>query len=236
MIKYGKTKPQEIKEVNGVRFCCSEGFLIGRGNDGTRVYVGLGKDGYEKAVKCVRKDAFPRSREDESSCEPEKKVLNNPNAKNSTHVVNYYSLGDQRGNDHLFLIMDLYEETLESFVRDTSLDDLVRSAPKIINQILNGLADLHYGSTPILHRDLKPRNILRDVHGNWLLADFGISRVLAEGDSTHRASGEIGSDDFKAVESCSSYDSIDDGKVRYKKESDIQVKVFTIKNAKMYIR
>ncbi len=225
LIKYRNIKPQAIKEVNGVRFCRSEEFLIGRGNDGTRVYVGLGKDGYEKAVKCVRKDAFPRSREKESSCELEKKILNNPYAKKSTHVVNYYSLDDQSSKDHVFLIMDLYEETLENFVRGTSLDDLVKSAPKIINQILNGLADLHHGPMPILHRDLKPSNILRDVHGNWLLADFGISRILAEGDNTN-PSDERGTEDWRAVESCSSYDRPDDGKVRYKKESDIQVKVF----------
>ncbi len=157
-------------------------------------------------MKCVHKDAFPRSREKESSCELQKKDLNNPNAKKSTHVVNSSSLDNQSGNDNLLLIMDLYEEALKSFVCGTSLNDLVRSAPKIINQ-------------------LKPTNILRDVHSNWLLADFGISRILAEGDSTH-PSDERGTEDWRAVESYSSYDSIDDGKVCYKKESDIQVMVF----------
>ena len=225
LIKYGKTNPEEIKEVNGVRLCCLEEFLIGRGNDGTRVYVGLGIDGFEKAVKCVRKDASSRLSEKESSCEQEKKVLNKPHTKKSTHVVYYYSLNDQCGNDYSFLIMDLCEETLESFVRGTSLDDLVRSARKIIEQILKGLADLHHGPMPILHRDLKPSNILRDVHGNWLLADFGISRILPEGASTH-PSNEIGTEDWRAVESYPSYGRTDDGKVRYKKESDIQVGIF----------
>ncbi len=228
LIKHGKTNPQAVMEVNGVRLCCSKEFLIGRGNDGTRVYVGLGKDGYEKAVKCVRKDTFSSSSRKVNSCEQEKKVLNNPQARRSMHVVNYYSLDDQSDKDYFFLIMDLYEESLESFVRRKSPNDLVKSAPKIISHVLKGLADLHHSSMPILHRDLKPSNILRDVHGNWLLADFGISRILPEDSSAH-STNELGTEDWRAVESCHSCDRIDDGKVHYKKESDIQVWIFMIK-------
>jgi hypothetical protein len=83
--EFGKTHPKEIKEVNGVRFCCLEEFLIGKGNDGTRVYVGLGKDGYERAVKCLRRDACA------GLAEHEKEILNEPKAKKSNHVANYCS-------------------------------------------------------------------------------------------------------------------------------------------------
>ena len=176
---YGRTYPKEIREINGVRVCCSEEFLIGKGNDGTRVYVGLGKDGYERAVKCLRQDTCS------SFAKQEKKILNESNAKKSNYVVNYYFFEDKTDKEYLFLIMDLCEETLENFVRRGSLDDLTTKATNIIKQILRGLADLHHNPKPILHRDIKPSNLLRDVHGNWLLADFGISRILQEGASTH---------------------------------------------------
>ena len=222
--EYGKTHPLEIKEVNGVRFCCLEEFLIGKGNDGTRVYVGLGKDGYERAVKCLRRDACA------GLAEQEKEVLNEPNAMKSNHVANYYSFDDESDKEYFFLIMQLCEETLETFVGDKtkSLEDLVTNAPVIIQQVLRGLADLHRDPNPILHRDVKPANVLRDVHGDWLLADFGISRLLAGGATTHQ-SKPMGTEDWIAVES-HPFNPIlfrtGDATVCYKKESDIQVGIF----------
>ena len=217
LIQYGKDYPEEIKEVNGVRVCCSKEFLIGKGNDGTRVYVGLGKDGYERAVKRLPRDTCT------GVAEQEKRVLNELNATKSNYVVNYRFLDEQNDKDYLFLILDLCEETLANFVTGNCSEVLVTIAPDIIRQVLKGLADLHRLPKPVLHRDLKPSNILRDVDGNWLLADFGISRILAANTNTH-PSVQRGTNDWRAVES--SYHSncmTDDSKVRYKKESDIQV-------------
>lgn len=213
MCEYGKQHPDQIKEVNGVRVCCMKEFRIGMGNDGTRVYIGLRKDGYEKAVKRLPKDSCA------DIAEQEKEVLNSIDSK---HVVKYWYLDEHCDKDHSFLILDLCEETLKEFVERTSLHDCLAIAPIVIQHVLKGLADLHHGPKPILHRDLKPSNILQDVHGNWLLADFGISRFLVGDSSTHR-SNQAGTDDWRAVESHSKNDVADDGKVRYKKESDIQV-------------
>ncbi|XP_046845649.1 uncharacterized protein LOC124439467 [Xenia sp. Carnegie-2017] len=51
MEEYGQKYPRKVKLVNGVKVICSEEFLLGKGSDGTRVYLGLGTDGYGKAVK-----------------------------------------------------------------------------------------------------------------------------------------------------------------------------------------
>ena len=223
LLEYGKTHSEEIEEVNGVRVCCSKEFLIGKGADGTRVYVGLGKDGYERAVKRLPRDACA------GVAEQEKKVLNELNATKSKYVVNYWFLDEQSDKHYLFLILDLCEQTLENFVAHSSIDDLVKITPDIIRQVLKGLDDLHCEPMPILHRDLKPSNILRNVHDKWLLADFGISRILIGGASTHPTTGQRGTEDWRAVESSYLSNSMtDDGKVRYKKESDIQVRFSVI--------
>jgi serine/threonine protein kinase len=216
LLQYGKDYPEELKDVNGVRVCCSNEFLIAKGSDGTRVYVGLGKDGYEKAVKRLHRDVCT------GLAEQEKRILNELNAAKSNYVVNYWFLDEQSDKDYLFLILDLCEETLANFVAGNRLEHLVTIAPNIIQQVLKGLADLHSHPKAILHRDLKPSNILRNVHCNWLLSDFGISRILTTSDNTH-ASQQRGTDDWRAVESYPSNCMTDNSNVRYKKESDIQV-------------
>ena len=214
MRKYGKTHPQEIKKINDVRVCFSNEFLVGRGSDATRVYVGLSRDGYERAVK-----RLPR---DDCAClaEQEKKILNEPNAVQSKYVVKYRYFDDKSDKDWVFLMMDLCEETLNEYVERSSWEGWTEIARDIIRQVLKGLRDLHSRKPKsILHRDLKPSNILRNVHGKWLIADFGISRILTQDVSTYR-SYPRGTKDWKAVETCPSKG---ESEVRHKRESDIQV-------------
>ena len=208
--EYAKTHPEVIKKINGVRVCFGREFQIGRGSAGTRVYVGLGEDGDEVAVKRMRNLPFPQTAVLENI------LMINPNVIASNYVVQYRSVDNTSEEGWLYLISNLCEETLETFVRRNSLAGLVTVAPSIIQQILKGLADLHRDQAPILHGDLKPSNILRNVHGEWLLADFGISDGYEE-----RYIGTAYLMDtflWRAVESC--WD--DNSEERYMK-SDIQV-------------
>ncbi|XP_046843900.1 serine/threonine-protein kinase/endoribonuclease IRE1-like [Xenia sp. Carnegie-2017] len=213
MEEYGRKHPEEVRLLGELRVIFKEEFLIGKGSDGARVYLALGNNGYGKAVKRIHKDSG------KDFANREKEIFNELNAKRSNYAVNFFHLEENLDEEYLYMILDLCEESLESYVKSSSLQDLQKVVPKVLIQILNGLVHLHSGERPILHRDLRPSNVLRDVQGNFLIADFGISHMLSDETSTHR-SIQRGAKNWIAPES---YDksnaSID--KARYKKESDI---------------
>lgn len=56
---------------------------------------------------------------------------------------------------------------------------------KIAAQIAGALADLHSSTQPIIHRDVKPKNILLDDNYTAKLADWGLSMFVYDHTKTH---------------------------------------------------
>ncbi|XP_046844928.1 MAP kinase kinase MKK2/SSP33-like [Xenia sp. Carnegie-2017] len=181
MEEYGRKHPEKVTLLNEFRVIFMKEFLLGKGSDGTRVYLALGNNGYGKAVKRIPKDSG------NDFANREKEIFNELNAKRSNYVVNFWGLKENLDEEYLYMILDLCEESLESYVKSSSWQDLQKVVPKVLIQILNGLVHLHSGERPILHRDLRPSNVLRDVQGNFLIADFGISHMLSDETSTYRS-------------------------------------------------
>jgi serine/threonine protein kinase len=73
---------------------------------------------------------------------------------------------------------------VRAFVEGTPLDQLARGKPlpapqavAILSQLCDILSYLHSQNPPIIHRDIKPQNVIIDEQGKVTLIDFGISRT-----------------------------------------------------------
>lgn len=95
------------------------------------------------------------------------------------HIARLYDAGvDQHGRPYLALEY-VEGQPIDAYARDRSLS--VRRKLSLLMQVCGAVAFAH--SRLVVHRDLKPTNILVTVDGQVRLLDFGIAKLL-EGDST----------------------------------------------------
>ncbi|NJN44054.1 MAG: serine/threonine protein kinase [Anaerolineae bacterium] len=74
----------------------------------------------------------------------------------------------------------------------------LESTARLLDQITSALALAHRNE--IIHRDIKPGNVLLDEDGNAYLADFGIAKVLGELPTDLTQGGVVGSLDYISPE------------------------------------
>lgn len=82
----------------------------------------------------------------------------------------------------LYLLFELKEGDLQTFI-DKKISNFSQKL-KISYQIAQGIYHLHKHSTPLVHADLKPSNILIDDSMNAFITDLGISKEIKEKETT----------------------------------------------------
>ena len=96
--------------------------------------------------------------------------------------IYYCHLDPQHGPPPYYIAMKLMTGgTLEDLLREKKRFP-PREALSIIRDVLEGLDAAH--TAGIIHRDIKPRNVLFDKHGKATLADFGIAKDLKAASQT----------------------------------------------------
>ncbi len=88
-------------------------------------------------------------------------------------IVTVYDTGIN-GSGHPYLILELCEASLlDQLKTDGPFEQ--RSACRIMAEVAEAVAAAHDGG--VIHRDLKPGNVLRSSMGRYMVTDFGISTV-----------------------------------------------------------
>ncbi len=107
--------------------------------------------------------------------------LANPN------IVNVYDVGEDQGN--YYIVMELVEGiTLKEYIAKKGKLS-VREATSIAIQVCMGLAAAH--DQGIVHRDVKPQNIIISTDGKVKVTDFGIARATSSNTISANAMGSV---------------------------------------------
>ncbi len=144
---------------------------LGRGGMGT-VYKVLDGEIKEKiALKLLK----PEIAADEDTVERFRNEIKLARKIAHKYVCRMYDLGKAEGT--YFITMEYVPgEDLKSFIKRSG-QLTVGKTVHLARQVLEGLAEAH--RLGVVHRDLKPQNIMIDREGNARIMDFGIARTLA---------------------------------------------------------
>ena len=127
------------------------------------------------------------------------------------NVIRIFDLGEANGIR--FITMEYVEgESLYHILRHQGKVP-VNEAVEIMRQMLRGLQAAHREG--VIHRDLKPGNIMRDSQGRIVVMDFGLARSL-EGDGMTRTGTMMGTMEYMSPEQAQA------------KELDARSDIFTV--------
>ncbi|MFL5661928.1 MAG: protein kinase domain-containing protein [Ktedonobacteraceae bacterium] len=118
------------------------------------------------------------------------------------NIVTVHDASEYQGN--LYIVMQLVDggtlrQRLDQLqIIGKTLD--VTEARRIFSQLANALSYAH--DNGIIHRDVKPVNVLMDRSGRPILSDFGIAKALAGTKALTRQGAGVGTPEYMSPEQC----------------------------------
>ena len=103
------------------------------------------------------------------------------------NIVNVYDVGEEAGL--YYFVMELVEGiTLKHYI-EKKIRLTVKEAVSIAIQVAMGIEAAH--NNGIIHRDIKPQNIMISKEGKVKVADFGIAKAVSSDTITSHAMGSV---------------------------------------------
>jgi len=119
------------------------------------------------------------------------------------NIVTVHDASEQNG--HLYIVMQLVDggtlkQRLDQFQREGRMIDTAEVV-SIFTQLADALTYAH--EQGVIHRDIKPVNVLMDRASRPILSDFGIAKVLASKQlNLTRPGAGVGTPEYMSPEQC----------------------------------
>ncbi|MEL6896615.1 MAG: serine/threonine-protein kinase, partial [Planctomycetota bacterium] len=106
------------------------------------------------------------------------------------HIVPIFGFGEE-GGYYFFVMQRIYGQALDQWLQDPESDEgnRFRRVAGYGRQAASALAYAHENN--VLHRDVKPANLLLDENDHVLIADFGVAR-MGDADAMTRTNDVVG--------------------------------------------
>lgn len=111
------------------------------------------------------------------------------------NIVPIYEVGEIDGHPY-FAMKRLSGGSLAARLAEGAMDQ--REAVVIMEKLARAIAHAH--DRGVLHRDLKPDNVLFDDKGEPLLTDFGLAKIMDEGDGLTLTTAHVGTPQYMSPE------------------------------------
>ncbi|WCJ21698.1 Protein kinase superfamily protein [Euphorbia peplus] len=182
-----------LKEMEAATCSFNDNNFIGKGGFG-KVYRGTLRSGEVVAIKKMQLPSFKEA-EGEREFRVEVDILSRLAHPNLVSLIGYCADGKQRFLVYEYLQNGNLQDHLNG-IREAKMDWPVRL--KVAIGAARGLAYLHSSGAvgiPIVHRDFKSTNILLSANFDAKISDFGLAKLMPEGQDmfvTARVLGTFG--------------------------------------------